>query len=48
MSGLIVPVCKKCGRKKSYAIKRFADMKEADRQGFCLCVYMEEGLSEQK
>jgi hypothetical protein len=44
----IIPMCKRCGKKKSYAIKRYASREEAQKQGFCLCVYDDEALYEQK
>lgn len=35
----IIPKCKVCKRKQSYAITRYMAIEAADQVGYCLCVY---------
>jgi hypothetical protein len=42
MSGIVIPMCPKCDKKQSYAIKRYCTREEAAQQGFCTCVYDED------
>ena len=35
------PICKKCGKQKSYAVMRYYTKAQAEKLGFCMCVYQE-------